>query len=453
MSSLSRAALAAMALCLGAAPLWFVSAARADVVIEAYVDKRPADAEALLAPVRAALEEAGHTVEVEKVAEAFEGIAPRDGVRDPKLTSEAIAGRVDAGVRAYLRGEYGVAVQLLRAAIDDAHANPARVVADDKAAQWMTRGLAALALAQSRTKDPRAAAESMAEQLRSFPSLPVTAEEFGADGSELYAATRKTVEAQGRGGLIINVSDPNARIFVNELGRGRGAIALRDVAPGAYRVLVQGGGVSRRYAVTVSAGATAELTVDWIGDAAFVYSPEWVGFALPPAHAARAEAYAGKLATSLRTGNLIALGISGEGGARQVVAAVYEHESGRVIGRAALPPGTSNPSSKQLRELVRTLEDELPPPGQLPEGPEAPPPATVARWPIYLFTGLALGAAAGAVLLRDEEELFPALVVGAAGFGVTALGVTLDIRARSRRATLALHPTTTGGIATVGWQY
>lgn len=443
-----------LVICLGAAPLSPISPARADLVIEAYVDKRPADADRALAPLRAALEEAGHVVAPAEVAAALAGVAPGSGVSDAKLTAEAIASQVDVGVKSFVRGEFTVAAAQLREAIAAAHDNPALVVSDDKSPHWMTRGLTALALARAKLKDPRGAAEAMAEQLRSFPSLPVTVEEFGADGSELYATTRRAVEAQGRGGLTINVTDPNARIFVNELGRGRGSVALGDIAPGSYRVLVQASAVSRRYAVEISAGATAELTIDWITDSAFVFTPEWVGFALPRAYADRADAYAGRLAKALPTGNVITLGVTGEGSARQLTAAVHEHESGRVIGRAALPPGVTSPSARQLRDFLRALANELPAGAQAgAPASSRPPPAKVARWPIYLFAGLALAAAGGAVALRDEEDLFPAMVVGAAGFGVAAVGITFDVRARSRRATVALHPTASGGVATVGWRY
>jgi hypothetical protein len=429
--------------------------AAADLVIELYADERPSDADKLLAPVRALLEEEGHVAAPKLVAEALIDLTPQSGIRDPKLTVEAIAAQIDVGVKSYLRGEYQVASGQLKEAIATAHANPALVVSDDKAPQWMTRGLAAMALARARQKDGKGAAEAMAEQLRSFPSMPVTVEEFGSDGSELYNSTRRALEGAPRGGLTVTVTDPNARIFVNELGRGRGSVALRELTPGSYRVLVQSASTSRRYTVAID-GAAVELAVDWDLDVAFTSTPAWIGFALPPAAAERGEAAAARLAARLLNDDLLVIGLSSQGGARKVVAMALERVSGTVRGRAEMPAGDGAPwSAKQVRDFLRALRGEPSP--ATPAGPQdrrrPPSGAGVARWPAYLFAGLALAAAGAAVATRDDDDVFPAMLVGAGGFAITAVGVYFDIRVRARRATVGLTPAATGGMASVGWKY
>ncbi len=427
----------------------------ADPVIEAYSGERPADADEVLASLRAALENEGHVVAPKLVAEALAQVMPRSGVRDPKLSVEAIAAQIDVGVKSYLRGDYQVAAGQLREAIAAAHANPALVVSDDKAPQWMTRGLAALAISRARTRDFKGAAEAMSEQLRSFPSTPITIEEFGSEGSELYGSTRRALESAPRAGLTVNAGDPNARIFVNELGHGRGSVALRDLTPGSYRVLVQGSSAARLYTVEVD-GAAVELSLDWAADSSFTATPQWIGFALPPTVEDRGDRSAARMAARLDSG-LIVVGVAEGPGGRMVVAAAFEEITGDVIGRAEMKVGNGKPwSARQVKDFLRALRGEPSP--AAPAGPpdlSKPAPAAFkpARWPVYLFAGLALASGAVAVVARDDEDLFPAAIVGAAGFGLTAFGVFLDVRARERRATLSLSPTATGGMASVGWSY
>lgn len=89
-----------------------------------------------------------------------------------------------------------------------------------------------------------------------------------------------------------------------------------------------------------------------------------------------------------------------------------------------------------------------------PRVPKAVPVASKpASWPVYLFAGLAIASGAAAIVARDEEDLFPAALVGAAGFSLITVGVYFDIRARELRATMSLSPNATVGPASRGWNY
>ncbi len=167
------------------AKILFEERPRAVASVEARAETAPAIAE-----LRRQLRHREVTVDPAQIHELRNEQLPLSGRWDPELSLAALGDKLDAGVRAYLRGQFGSAEQLLVAALGLAHRNPALVVSDASSRRRLTQALASLALARQRQGDRAGAIEAMAEQVRSFPELPVTLQDFGNRGEALYAAAR-----------------------------------------------------------------------------------------------------------------------------------------------------------------------------------------------------------------------------------------------------------------------
>lgn len=314
---------------------------------------RDAAADGLIAKLRDELRQREVIVEPRAIAELPNELLPLAGVWDLELALSALTEQLDAGVRAYLRGQFALAARQLEAALALARRNPALVVSDPSAPRWMTQAMVALALTRQRLRQRAEARAAMAEQVRSFPELAVTVADFGSRGAALYGEVRTALEAGPRGSLIVDVSDPDARIYVNEQGRGRGGAFSSDLLPGAYRVLVMVGGRSRLYRLSVHANEQTRLSVDWAADLRFESSPAWIG--LRPAGARRRAREHRRLARRLAFNDAIVVGfgrpdeVDGGGGgggagdevgvargAARLWGAVYERGSGRPLRRGAI---------------------------------------------------------------------------------------------------------------------
>src|SRR5690606_34162823 len=82
------------------------------------------------------------------------------------------------------------------------------------------------------------------------------------------------------GKLLISVNDPDARIFLNEIGVGRGGTYGAGKLPGAYRALVIVKEQSLHYQVTVPPGSEVKLDLDWDFERALVVTPQRVALML-----------------------------------------------------------------------------------------------------------------------------------------------------------------------------
>lgn len=306
--------------------------------------------DAVLARLREALRAQQVVVDPRAIAELPNEILPLTGAWDEELTLAALTAQLDSGVRAYLRGQFKPAAAQLEAGLALARRNPALVVRDATSPRWLTQALVSLALTKQRLRDRAGARAAMAEQVRSFPELPVTLADYGSRGEALYLEVRGELETGPRGSLLIDVSDPDARIYVNERGRGRGGAYAADVLPGAYRVLVVVGAESRLYRVTVHANEQTRLQIDWSEDARYRVSPRWAGMEPVERYAGRGSGGDGgrgrdgdggeqarqRLGRRLAFSDAIVVGIGEERGERWIWGAVYERGSGRRLRRGEL---------------------------------------------------------------------------------------------------------------------
>lgn len=435
------------------------------------------EAAAVLGELRQRLRTQDVLVDPRAIVELPNELLPLPGRWDPGLSLAQLTTQLDDAVRTYLRGQFQLAEAQLEAALALAHRNPALVVSDAGSRLWMTQALGSLALARLRQGDRAGAHAAVAEQVRSYPELPISLDEFGTRGERLYAEVRRALEAGPRGSLLVDVSDPDARIYLNESGRGRGGAFTSDLLPGGYRVLVMVGGESRLYRVAVHEHEQTRLSIDWAVDSSFTASPEWIGLRAPPAGRARAHR---QLARRLAFNDAIVIGVVERRGAPLLWGAVYERGSGRELRRGAAAATRLGPFAEFLAagrhagefasaEALRAAALDDPAPGPALTPASAPSPAGPA-WPRWALAGAGATALAGATYLTisaargDCAECHPAArastwAIALAGLGAMSLGVATLLSFEARRsyfpgsAALGLQPLRRGGLATLGWQF
>src|SRR5204863_8241158 len=100
------------------------------IVLESYVGQRPANANAIMAPLLDELEQHGFAAHPASVLELVGGRAPRPGVLDKDTTAAEITQPAESGYEAYTRGRFAEAEAALKLAIARIHRNPALLVLD-----------------------------------------------------------------------------------------------------------------------------------------------------------------------------------------------------------------------------------------------------------------------------------------------------------------------------------
>lgn len=474
------------------------------LVFEVHRGARTQEAARLLDALRGPLERHGAVVSPAAIAALDNEVLPLPARWDEALSPGELTARLEAGVRSYLLGKFRLAAQQLEAALAVAHRNPLLLVADPSSRQWMTQALVSLALTWARLGDSTRATATLAEQIRSYPELPVTHAAFGSRGDALYTRARRALESEPRGGLMVDVSNADARIYINEVGRGRGGAFVSDVLPGSYRVLIVLHGKARRYRVSVHGNAQTRLLLDWDQESRFALGSGWAGLELSGLSSAAAEAALRARARRLQFHDALYVGIAPSPSGDELWGAVYQRGTGRRLRRAQLPVTSTGP--RQLEELAATLLGgdyvELPPidepprmaradldprdpardpdriPNRAPGRPHVAPPAERGqgqrRLPHILgwaLGGLGVVAIGGGVVAAVAQEptctptgscrrdpstvawATASIASGLVSCGVGALLVLDARRAPPARARLSLAPTSDGALAIAAWRF
>ena len=258
--------------------------ARADenrIAIECYVGPRPSDVAPVMARLRAALAQQRFTTEPAALKKQLGEHVVSPGIADPRFTTQAFSKQVEGGLNAVVNEQYELAVRILAAALESASRNSLVLARDPKSREARLEALIFLARAYKHLGKTAARDEAMTEVIRSYPDKVITAKKYGPDAEEIYEAVKRSVVRGGLGRLSIEVTDPNAILYVDETARGRGKTLLGDLLPGPHRVLVEPpSGESRQFAVTVLANQHTRLNVDWDVESVLV-TGDWVGFQLP----------------------------------------------------------------------------------------------------------------------------------------------------------------------------
>lgn len=267
------------------------------IAVEAYVGNRPADAERVLAPIRPILERHGFVVAPQALTKRFESHVWRSG--GVKTTGPAMYKQIEKGIREFEDARLSAATTL-KAGIDLARANPVAWANEPKYRDQVLRGLLYYALAlnlgakdsrdqASRAKGKRAVeyAErasadeqsrdaAMDDLLLNFPSLVITADEFGAQAEALYLDASKRARQNGVGSIELDVDDPNVIVYVDETQQPR-KTTIGNVVAGRHRVLVVSAAESREFAIDVVANRRSSVIVRWNLDSVLELGA-WVGF-------------------------------------------------------------------------------------------------------------------------------------------------------------------------------
>ena len=411
------------------------------IVLESYVGQRPANANAIMAPLLDELEQHGFAAHPASVLELVGGRAPRPGVLDKDTTAAEITQPAESGYEAYTRGRFAEAEAALKLAIERIHRNPALLVLDTNNLEATFKILVALALSQAKRGDAGGSLATMIELIRTFRDRPIARVDYGPDAEQFYRAVARQVQALGRGQLSITVANDQAVIFVDGQIRGLARAALTDLIPGVYRVFIQVPATAgRQYEVEVTAGHATALRVDWELDSALWLTDAWVGFVFATeAERARQAGFAAALARRWPGGDALAVvGMTQLQDRPAIVGRLYD-PTGRVVrGAAVVLDGADEP---RLRALARFLADGIAGEGvrviQGGGAGDAVPQGTVgARLAPRLLVGAGAAALlAGGVLYAIDQDpgatpspmvrnTAPAgIAVGAVGLAAISVGI------------------------------
>jgi hypothetical protein len=263
-----------------AATLLATSTANADAVFETYAGPRPVYADQVTNLIRGIFskELTGNIARPELLIAALHHV-PQPGVADTNLTSRALFDRLEIGVRDALTGtDFKAAATALDSALATAFANDGVYVAEPSARSEITRAQVQLGISRNRIGDRAGALDVFGDLARSSNGQPLHG--YGPEAERDYGEALATLLRQPRGKLLISVSEPDAQIFVDEDGAGRGGTYTSDVIPGQYRVTVMFHAQALHYDIAVEQGHETKLEIDWDLETHLVVSPLWVGVQL-----------------------------------------------------------------------------------------------------------------------------------------------------------------------------
>lgn len=130
-----------------------------------------------------------------------------------------------------------------------------------------------MGMAQFSMGEADAAREVYQRVLRLDPTRELDTVHYPPKVVAMFNEVRVAVLAAPRASLLIEASDPEARVFVDGRMRGRGRVDAKDLVTGSHHVLVSSDSGHRSYAyVSVDPGAVGKVTADlyrrFVGQAA-----------------------------------------------------------------------------------------------------------------------------------------------------------------------------------------
>ncbi len=466
-------ALVALAAVTGGA-LRAASAGPRAIVVESHVGKRPEGAGDLLAPAIAALAEHG-AVGGAALSKEIETVhsAPAALVTAEHLTTAQRL--VEQAEKLIAQKRDAEAVRILPSAVDVYRAQAAAVAGDPSLRDLAYRALVALATAHAEVGNTEQAHDTVAQLLRAFPDRP--------PGGPLADLTKQvTSELAATATLKVDSDQASADLFVDErkVGTGHAEVTL---PPGSYRVLARNGDTAGRvHTVTVRAGATATVHIDWALESSLITDGDFVGFVFPTdaERTERGSDLARRLARALGAREVVVLGVRDDAGARHVNAAALSADSGKLLLAASVPAEPIAELSQRAAALADYLagqpaRDGVEPVGEVKGAGKATvdvakDPGERARTRRYYLGGAITGVAmiaTGAVLVwldgngncsKDPGQVqcpnvydtgLAGWITAGTGTALAAVSTYLWYRAHPSRDSRALGLAPTGGGLTV----
>jgi hypothetical protein len=387
-------------------------------------------------------------------------------------------------VAQYRQGRFQSAEKRLAALVAEAQLSPL-IFATKVGRPVLRQAMIYLALCRSRLRQTSAANAIAEEFVRTFPGeAEQVFVDFGPLADKLYRSAETRLAAQDRGTLLVEVSDRDAVVSVNEnLGASRAFEG--SVIPGTYRVLVRTSeSGARRYEVPVRPNETVRFSVDWQLDHALSLTSESASLVFASDRARRAEgAVAVSLAQAIGAGpHAVVLGSRIYNGYRAASASLYDVQSGRHIGTALAVMDGRRTYAKlaSLKTFVITVgetagADIIASKTPMETVANLAPFATTAtgrapsRWPAYAAAPGALAAfgAGIAVIERDDGRardgapyaygLFAASVAFASyavyRLMLAPLAGAPSVPPRNAQTSFGAAASAAGGTAWIGWHF
>lgn len=462
-----------------------VMAAGRDVIagnaIELYEGtERPAELTPILRKLdRFTLKQHGTSVSSER---QWLEIGRLPGVQDSSVTSSKIQAKLDDADAKMRSTDYKLAREYLTTALQWIAENPSTAVRISVLDELLTRAYVTFALLETEANNKKAAIEWMLRVKATIPNHSSIRTKFGGDAEALYNEAAKQDLKRPSGALTVNVNNPKARIFVDEVERGAGGhftgtLPARDQA---YRIYVEADGVGYRFDRTISAdGRASTLDIDWEFERALVASPDWIGLKIPTRLKQRQREFLDTVGRRIGNTTFYVLGLRTAQAHRYLTGRVYSPALGfKCSGEILLDDAQEEARMKQFADFLDSCA--FSPLVQVWGGkaarPEAPPPPSPHRStsePSLELAAVLVGSGIGLVLggttlvLVDEDpRLLPdhayrhpapwgiamlAVGVVAGGYGTYRL---LDARKPSApRRSVMLVPTEGGAMASTAWRF
>ncbi len=344
------------------------------------------------------------------------------------------SGLIDTGYQAFTRGEFEAAEVKLSEALLAFRARPGTVAREQTLRDAIARAHVGLMLARSRLGRADDANTIAADYLRDFPDRELSRRQYGPEPIEFLRRVREGLDARPKAALHVVVDDLTAVVFVNERYIGVGDVQLGELYAGAYRVFVQRGTTPGRvHLVTLAAGQSHELRVNWDLDAALRTGSNP---ALLAGTAQAAMAVAADIGVLLGARQVALVGVREIEGRRALVGTLVATDSARPTREAMVWLEPTTPGRDQLRALGRFLAEGKPLPGVEPLPRPTPTRAPATRHRTSRFGAL--------------KWLTLGVGVAAAGTGIALLTIDGDGTCDGPARCPERYDTSTAAYATLG---
>jgi hypothetical protein len=321
------------------------------IVVEAYAGARPADAEALLAPVYAELGKRGF-VEGDALNGVLDASVSRAAGELSASQSAEAQKAVAQGYDSFINGDYQKAIDAEQKALALYATAPATLAKESALRDLEFKALVVAGRSEEVLGDGESAFKLIAEAIRMMPDRPFNSAEFDPSVKALYRKVKDALAQQGAGTLEVKVDDATAVVFVDERFVGTGEVKLDGLMPGRYRVYVaKGEQPGRVREVELPAKGHASVDVPWEIDGALRTRAGYVGIEAPEDSQIDAAV---RMARALAAPRVIVLGIRTVEDRRSIVAYSIATESqNKVYGAVQLEP--VSPPATTLARLAALL--------------------------------------------------------------------------------------------------